>query len=148
MYEMRFGAFVGVLVCVFVCVQVYIRVDSCACAADLITNCSMRVSIALVIILMARMAYAFYAQKCCAEAWDHKVHWSELLGFLITGLIQCECVCSRRCVCLTVRAHEHAGTHPTTHPTTLPRSTRRRMGGSGPHPSTRTLPKINSVSRA
>ena len=75
----------------------------------------MWVSIALVIILMARMAYAFYAQKCCAEAWDHKVHWSELLGFLITGLIECECVCSRRCVCLTVRAHAHACTHARTH---------------------------------
>jgi len=40
---------------------------------DLITNVSMYVSIALVLILMARMAYAFYAQKCCNEAWDHKV---------------------------------------------------------------------------
>ena len=36
---------------------------------------SMYVSIALVVILLLRMAYAFYAQKCCFEAWDHKLHW-------------------------------------------------------------------------
>jgi calcium-translocating P-type ATPase len=53
---------------------------------DLITNVSMYVSIALVVILAARMAWAFHTQKCCKEAWDHKVHWSELLGFLITGI--------------------------------------------------------------
>ena len=53
---------------------------------DFITNISMYVSIALVLILMARLAYAFYSAKCCNEAWDHKVHWSELLGFLITGI--------------------------------------------------------------
>jgi len=35
----------------------------------------MYVSIALVVILLLRMAYAFYAQKCCFEAWDHKLHW-------------------------------------------------------------------------
>jgi len=53
---------------------------------DLITNVSMYVSIALVVILLMRMGYAFHAQKCCNEAWDHKVHWSEILGFLITGI--------------------------------------------------------------
>ena len=40
---------------------------------DLITNVSMYVSIALVLILMLRMGYAFYSSKCCNEAWDHKV---------------------------------------------------------------------------
>ena len=40
---------------------------------DLITNVSMYVSIALVVILLMRMGYAFHAQKCCNEAWDHKV---------------------------------------------------------------------------
>ena len=53
---------------------------------ELITTVSMYVAIALVIILMARMAYSFHAQKCCKESWDHKVHWSELLQFLITGV--------------------------------------------------------------
>ena len=53
---------------------------------DLITNVSMYVSILLVIILVARMGYAFYTKQCCMEAWDHKVHWSELLGFVITGI--------------------------------------------------------------
>eukprot|EP00960_Hanusia_phi_P062743 765252-Hanusia_phi.AAC.6 len=53
---------------------------------DLITTVSMWVSIALVVILCLRMFYAFYADKCCFEKWDHKVHWSELLGFIITGI--------------------------------------------------------------
>jgi len=53
---------------------------------DLITTVSMYVSIALVVILLLRMAYAFYSQKCCFEAWDHKLHWSEMLGFMITGI--------------------------------------------------------------
>jgi len=53
---------------------------------DLITTVSMYVSIALVVILLLRMAYAFHKAKCCFEAWDHQVHWSELLGFVITGI--------------------------------------------------------------
>jgi calcium-translocating P-type ATPase len=53
---------------------------------DLITTVSMYVSILLVIILCLRMGYAFYTKQCCMESWDHKVHWSELLGFVITGI--------------------------------------------------------------
>ena len=53
---------------------------------DLITSVSMYVSILLVIILCLRMGYAFYTKQCCMESWDHKVHWSELLGFVITGI--------------------------------------------------------------
>jgi len=53
---------------------------------DLITSVSMYVSIALVLILCARMFYAFQTKKCCMESWDHKIHWSELLGFVITGI--------------------------------------------------------------
>jgi calcium-translocating P-type ATPase len=53
---------------------------------DLITTVSMYVSIALVVVLLLRMAYAFYSQKCCFEAWDHTIHWSEMLGFMITGI--------------------------------------------------------------
>ena len=53
---------------------------------DLITNVSMHVSVLLVVILSLRMAYAFYMGKCCMESWKHDVHWSELLGFVITGI--------------------------------------------------------------
>eukprot|EP00291_Cryptomonas_curvata_P024180 CAMPEP_0172171232 /NCGR_PEP_ID=MMETSP1050-20130122/11774_1 /TAXON_ID=233186 /ORGANISM="Cryptomonas curvata, Strain CCAP979/52" /LENGTH=1025 /DNA_ID=CAMNT_0012842633 /DNA_START=72 /DNA_END=3146 /DNA_ORIENTATION=- len=53
---------------------------------DLITNVSMYVSILLVIILSLRMAYSFHTKQCCMESWDHKVHWTELLGFVITGI--------------------------------------------------------------
>lgn len=44
------------------------------------------VSIALVVILLIRMGLAFHYKKCCFESWDHKVHWSEVLGFVITGI--------------------------------------------------------------
>jgi Ca2+ transporting ATPase len=53
---------------------------------DLITSVSMWVSIALVIILLIRMGLAFHGGKCCFERWDHRVHWSEILGFVITGI--------------------------------------------------------------
>jgi len=53
---------------------------------DLITTVSMYVSIALVIILLIRMGFAFHTKKCCFETWDHTVHWSEVLGFVITGI--------------------------------------------------------------
>jgi Ca2+-transporting ATPase len=53
---------------------------------ELITSVSMYVSILLVVILSLRMGYAFYAKKCCMESWKHDVHWSELLGFVITGI--------------------------------------------------------------
>jgi P-type Ca2+ transporter type 2C len=53
---------------------------------DLITSVSMNVSILLVVILSLRMGYGFYAGKCCMESWKHDVHWSELLGFIITGI--------------------------------------------------------------
>jgi len=53
---------------------------------DLITTVSMWVSIALVIILLIRMGLAFNSKKCCFESWDHRVHWSEILGFVITGI--------------------------------------------------------------
>ena len=53
---------------------------------DLITSVSMYVSILLVVILSLRMGYGFYMGKCCMEAWKHDVHWSEILGFVITGI--------------------------------------------------------------
>eukprot|EP00286_Rhodomonas_abbreviata_P006837 CAMPEP_0181326618 /NCGR_PEP_ID=MMETSP1101-20121128/21609_1 /TAXON_ID=46948 /ORGANISM="Rhodomonas abbreviata, Strain Caron Lab Isolate" /LENGTH=1138 /DNA_ID=CAMNT_0023435113 /DNA_START=148 /DNA_END=3564 /DNA_ORIENTATION=+ len=39
-----------------------------------------------VVILAIRMAWSFHSGLCCKEVWDHHVHWSELLGFLISGV--------------------------------------------------------------
>jgi len=72
---------------------------------DLITNVSMYVSIALVIILMARMGYAFYDSKCCNESWDHKVRVLSLSLSLYACIM-----------------HTHTPSHTCTHPHTRKRA--------------------------
>ena len=76
---------------------------------DLITNVSMYVSIALVIILMARMGYAFYDSKCCNESWDHKVRVLSLSLSLSLSLYACI-------------MHTHTPSHTCTHPHTRKRA--------------------------
>jgi len=39
-----------------------------------------------VMVLAVRMYLGFQQGLCCKEGWDHAVHWSEILGFLISGV--------------------------------------------------------------
>eukprot|EP00960_Hanusia_phi_P000098 2818-Hanusia_phi.AAC.5 len=51
-----------------------------------ITNAGAAFAVVTVLILCFRMYIGFHQGLCCKESWDHAVHWSELLSFLISGV--------------------------------------------------------------
>jgi len=53
---------------------------------DVITQGGAGFAILTVLVLCVRMWWAFHQGLCCKEQWDHHVHWSELLSFLISGV--------------------------------------------------------------
>lgn len=53
---------------------------------DLITQVGAGAAFLTVGVLAVRMYLGFQSGLCCKESWDHAVHWSEVLGFLISGV--------------------------------------------------------------
>jgi len=53
---------------------------------DLITQVGAGAALLTVGVLALRMYLGFQNGLCCKESWDHTVHWSEVLSFLISGV--------------------------------------------------------------
>jgi Ca2+ transporting ATPase len=53
---------------------------------DVITKAGAGFAVATVMILCMRMMWSFHMGHCCKESWDHHVHWTEVLSFLISGV--------------------------------------------------------------
>jgi len=53
---------------------------------EVITQGGAGFAILTVGVLCVRMYLAFQAGLCCKEEWDHHVHWSEVLSYLISGV--------------------------------------------------------------
>jgi magnesium-transporting ATPase (P-type) len=53
---------------------------------ELITHVGAGAAVITVAVLAIRMYLGFQQDLCCKESWDHSVHWSEILGFLISGV--------------------------------------------------------------
>jgi Ca2+-transporting ATPase len=53
---------------------------------EFITQVGASAAVLTVAVLAVRMYLAFQQQLCCKEAWDHSVHWSEVLGYFISGV--------------------------------------------------------------
>jgi calcium-translocating P-type ATPase len=51
-----------------------------------ITKVGAAAAMVTMLVLALRMYSAFQQTLCCKEKWDHAVHWSEVLGFLISGV--------------------------------------------------------------
>ncbi len=53
---------------------------------ELITKVGAFTAVTTILILAFRMYIGFQPGLCCKESWDHSIHWSEVLSFLISGV--------------------------------------------------------------